>query len=154
MTIKPQNIHIKFSGIDEASGAIFLQFATDETLHMIDQQVMHGFFPSEHNKAGDIEQLLPEMARFGQQMLMQQIQTQQNKFNPDQVSQVQQLMGKVKTVSVEADTAAGDMALSNVGSSQQYNIDSMQNANGNIDQMRNIVLEVLAEEGLIKGAVK
>lgn len=149
-TPSPQNIHIKFTGIDEASGAIFMQFATDETLPAIDQQVMHGFFPSNYDK-DNIEDLLPEMARFGQQLLVQEIETQQNKFNATQVAQVQKLIGSVKSILLEGDPSA---ELPVDASGNQYNIDSTQNANGNIDQMRNVVLEILAEEGLIKGAVK
>lgn len=147
------HIHIKFCQIDAISGAIFVQFATDEQLHMIDQQTMHGFFPAEHG-TDDIEKLMPEIAKFGQQMLSQEAEVQQNQLNQTQVANFQPLIGTVRSMPIDTPSAdAGDISGS-VSGGNQYSIDSTANINGNVDQMRNIVLEILAEEGLIPGEVK
>lgn len=141
-------IHIRFSGIDENSGAIFLQFATDETLHLIDQNTMHGFFPSQH-KTHEISELLPLMAEFGHQMLTMQSVQNENKFTQDQLNSFNQFIGTIQTVPVNP-------LLTNTTSGQDnpYDLDSTKNPNSQVDQMRNIVLEILAEEGLIAGKVK
>ena len=143
-----KNIHIKFSGIDENAGVIFLQFATDETLQAIDQATIHGFFPSQYH-VNEIEQLLPFMAEFGHQMLTLQSVVNQNKFSAEQTQNYNQLIGTTKTIGL-SENISGSATMNQ----NQYNPDSIQNPNGQVDQMRNIVLEMLAEEGLILGRVK
>lgn len=141
-------VHIKFSGIDENSGAIFLQFATDETLHLIEQSTIHGFFPSQY-KTHEINDLLPLMAEFGYQMLSQQTAINENKFTQDQANSFNQLIGTIQAVPVDSLPTQPSSEQGN-----QYNLDSTKNPNSQVDQMRNIVLEILAEEGLILGKVK
>jgi transcriptional regulator of heat shock response len=142
------NLHIKFSGLDEKSGAIFLQFASDDTLHLIDQSTIHGFFPSQYN-THEIEELIPYMAEFGSQILNQQTSISQNQFSQEQVIKFNQLVGITKVVPV---TSAPTQVPA--GQANQYDLDSNKNPNGQVDHFRNIVLEVLAEEGLILGKVK
>ncbi|WP_124553704.1 hypothetical protein [Methylophilus methylotrophus] len=142
------NIHIKFSQIDEYSGAIFVQFATDESLHMIDQQTMHAIFPRQYG-SDDLEKIMPEIAKFGAQMLIQQNETQKNQFSREQVEDYQKYLGSIRSVSLENGPAAS------LGmKSMEYNIDSSANINANVDEVRNIVLEILAEEGLIPGGLR
>lgn len=141
-------VHIKFSGLDENSGAIFLQFATDETLHLIDQSTIHGFFPSQYN-THEIEELIPFMAEFGHQMLNQQAIINQNKFSVEQMDKFNQLIGSTQAVPVNSILPQAATSQDN-----QYSLDSSKNPNSQIDQFRNIVLEVLAEEELIPGKVK
>lgn len=142
------NIHIKFSQIDEYSGAIFVQFATDESLHMIDQQTMHAIFPRQYG-SDDLEKIMPEIAKFGAQMLIQQNETKKNQFSRELVDEYQKYLGSIRSVSV--DSRAGDAF---VTQNLEYSIDSSANVNGNVDEVRNIVLEVLAEEGLIPGGLR
>lgn len=142
------NIHIKFSGIDENSGVIFLQFATDETLYLIDQSTIHGFFPSQY-KTYEINELLPLMAEFGHQMLSQQAVVNENKFTQVQVDSFNQLVGTTQLVPISSYPTQDSSRPDN-----QYDVDSAKNPNSQVDQMRNIVLEILAEEGLIIGKVK
>ncbi|HSI44077.1 MAG TPA: hypothetical protein VK949_07005 [Methylotenera sp.] len=142
------NIHIKFSGLDENSGAIFLQFATDETLHLIDQSTIHGFFPSQYH-THEINELIPFMVELGHQSLTQQASINQNKFTPEQTTKFNQLIGTIQA-------APGNLAATQLPMVQgnQYDLNSGMNPNGQVDHFRNIVLEVLAEEGLIPGKVK
>lgn len=142
------SIYIKFSGLDENSGVIFLQFATDETLLQIDKSTIHGFFPSQYN-THDVEKLIPLMAEFGHQMLNQQAAINKNKFSQEQVAKFNQLMGTTQVVPINSSLSQITTAQAN-----QYDLESSQNVNGQVDQMRNIVLEILAEEGLILGKVK
>ena len=141
-------IHIRFSGLDENSGAIFLQFATDETLHLIDQNTMHGFFPSQY-KTNEINELLPLMAEFGHQMLAQQSVQNENKFTQDQLNSFNKFIGTIQAVPINP-----LLTQSTSGQDNPYNLDSTKNPNSQVDQMRNIVLEILAEEGLILGKIK
>lgn len=141
-------MHIKFSGLDENSGVIFLQFATDETLHLIDQSTIHGFFPSQY-KTYEINELLPLMAEFGHQMLSQQSIINENKFTQEQIVNFNQLIGTTQTIPINSLPTQ-----TSLGENNSYNLDSTKNPNSQVDQMRNIVLEILAEEGLILGKVK
>jgi hypothetical protein len=140
-----QQIHIRFCSVDEQAGVIFLQFATDESLPLIEQSTMHGFFPAQH-QTFDMEALLPLMAEFGRQVVMQQEAINQNSFTADQANQFKQLVGSTKAVPI-SDFTTGQSA-------DLYNVAPIQSSNVQIDQMRNIVLEILAEEGLIPGALK
>ena len=140
-------IHIKFSGIDENSGVIFLQFATDETLHLIDQSTIHGFFPSQY-KTHEMSELLPLMAEFGHQMLSQQNVLNENKFTERQIDSFNQFIGTTQTIPINSLSIQTSSDKDN-----SYNLDSTKNPNSQVDQMRNIVLEILAEEGLILGKV-
>lgn len=142
------NIHIKFSGIDEGSGAIFLQFASENTLNLIDQSTIHGFFPSQY-KTHAIDELLPLMAEFGHQMLAQQTIVNENKFTHEQTNSFNQLIGTIQAVPLSSLPIHISSSVDG-----QYNLDSVKNPNSQVDQMRNIVLEILAEEGLILGKVK
>jgi hypothetical protein len=146
------NIHIKFCQIDNMSGAIYLQFATDDTLHMISEQAMHAFFPSQY-ESDDIEKLLPEIARFGQQMLNYQKEAHKNQFSPKQMEEYQKYLGNMRSVALDDNTELEVAGLFTSASDKQYVIDAT-NTNKNVDYMRNVVLEVLAEEGLIPGRVK
>lgn len=141
-------VHIKFSGIDENSGAIFLQFATEENLDLINQSTIHGFFPSQY-RTHEISELLPFMAEFGHQMLMQQAAINVNKFTAEQANNFNQLIGTTQAVPINSASPSNLIGLDN-----QYDLDSNKNPNSQVDQMRNIVLEMLAEEGLILGKVK
>lgn len=141
-------MHIKFSGLDENSGVIFLQFATDETFHLIDQSTIHGFFPSQY-KTYEINELLPLMAEFGHQMLSQQSVLNENKFTQEQIDSFNQLIGTTQTIPINS-----LLTQTSSGEDNSYNLDSTKNPNSQVDQMRNIVLEILAEEGLILGKVK
>lgn len=141
------NIHIKITGIDENSGVIFMQCATDETLHLIDQSTIHGFFPSQY-KIYEINELIPLMAEFGHQMLSHQSVLNENKFTQEQVSSFNQLIGTTQTTTIKS------LPIQTSPTDNSYNLDSTKNPNGQVDQMRNIVLEILAEEGLILGKVK
>lgn len=142
------NIHIKLSGLDENSGAIFLQFATDETLGLIDQSTIHGFFPSQY-KTYEMNELLPLMAEFGHQILKQQSSLNENRFSQDQVIGFSSFIGTTQLVPI---SSLPFQSIS--GQDNQYNLDSNKNPNSQVDHMRNIVLEILAEEGLILGKVK
>ena len=142
------NIHIKFSGLDENSGAIFLQFATDETLHLIDQSTIHGFFPSQYH-THEIEELIPFMVELGHQSLTQLASINQNKFTQEQATKYNQLIGTIQVAPVNATATQLPMLQGN-----QYDLNSNMNPNSQVDHFRNIVLEVLAEEGLILGQVK
>lgn len=143
-----ENIHIRVVSIDELAGLIFLQFATDETLPMIEQSTMHGFFPAQYPKSS-LDELFGYMAEFGRQILEQQVQVQQNKLSAEQVSVFESLLGQIKAVKVPDFQSALD-----AGGEGSYNPDGPSNTNGQIDQFRNLILEVLAEEGLIPGGVK
>ncbi|EUJ10336.1 hypothetical protein Meth11DRAFT_1150 [Methylophilaceae bacterium 11] len=140
-------IHIKFSGLDESAGAVFLQFATDETLEQINQSTIHGFFPSQY-KSQDITELLSLMAEFGQQMLSQQMAIVDNRFTQEQLSDFNQLLGTIQRVTIDS------MQPGIEEKNNPYHLDSLKNPNSQVDQMRNIVLEILAEEGLIIGKIK
>jgi hypothetical protein len=142
------NIHIKFSQIDEYSGAIFVQFATDDTLRMIDQQTMHAIFPKQYG-SDDLEKIMPQIAKFGAQMLVQQNEAKKNQFSKEQVEGYQKYLGSVRSISLE-NGEAGSLETNSI----EYSIDSKANINGNVDEVRNIVLEILAEEGLIPGGLR
>lgn len=142
------NIHIKFSRVDESSGAIFVQFAKDESLHMIDQQTMYAIFPNQYG-SNDLEEIMPQIAKFGVQILRQQNEAKKNQFSQEQVEEYQKYLGSIRSVNLgdeEADSSGGK--------SMEYNIDSGLNINSKVDEVRNIVLEILTEEGLIPGGLR
>jgi hypothetical protein len=142
------DIYIKFCSIDEISGIVFLQFANEDTLSTIDNSTIHGFFPSQYNTF-EINELLPLMAEFGGQMLVQQESINQKKFTTEQVNSFSQLIGTMKSVPIPSMPSHMPVV-----DGSQYSLDSNKNPNGQVDQIRNIVLEILAEEELIPGKVK
>lgn len=145
-----QSICIKFAGIDEISGALLLQFAAPENNATIDQSTIYSFHPWQY-AAENIEQLLPYMANFGYEVLLaqQQAHPPEHQFTTQQFEQYSKLIGTQR--SIEIDVAAVPIK---TGSDNQYNPDSLANPNSQVDQIRCIVLEILAEEGLIPGRVE
>ena len=148
-----ENICIRFAGLDQNSGALFLQFSKPENIVAIEQTTIHAFFPYQYEVTGGIDQLVPYMASMGK-MLLDQLQV--NQQTQRQLSQVlvdefSNLIGTNKTIAVEASSSVL------TGKSERNSIYGLSEDNTPkvlVDEVRCIILEILAEEGLIAGSVK
>jgi hypothetical protein len=144
-----ENVCIRFAGIDENSGALFLQFALPENISTIDQSTIHAFFPH-HYETKIIEELIPHMAAFGHSILgQQQLNQPAHRFSEQQLAEYSKLIGTSRSVEINQEALSVKQ-----GPASQYNPDGSSNPNSHVDEFRNIVLEILAEEGLIAGSVK
>jgi hypothetical protein len=139
------NIKIKFAGMDESSGALLVQFSAPDAPQNIDDTPLYPFFPWQF-ESDDIEQLLPHIAAFGEGILTQQQQQQQHKFTPEQLAKFSPLIGTNRIAEVTPLQQTG-------GAHVPYDPNS-QDSSVHVDQLRCTILEILAEEGLIPGAVK
>jgi len=143
-----KRIHIRFAGLDEANGLIFLQFSFTEDLATIDQSTIHGFSPNNY-KVDSFDQLIPHMISLGHNFLKQQALVADNKFNKEQLHEYGKLIGTNITCDLDNNLSPDDPNETNL-----YNSDMRNNPNSQIDEVRCIVLEILAEEGLIPGGIK
>jgi hypothetical protein len=137
-------IKIKFAGMDENAGALLVQFSTPDAPQNIDEAPMYPFFPWQF-QSDDIEKLLPHIAVFGQGILGHQQQQQQHKFTPEQKGKFSLLIGTDRVTEIQS------VAQPNPTTPYDPNT---QDASVQIDNLRCTILEILAEEGLIPGAVK
>ena len=147
-----ENICIRFAGLDENSGALFLQFSKPEDAAIVEHATIHAFFPHQYQETS-LEKLMPQMAAMGK-MLLDQLQV--NQQTQRQLSQVlvdefSNLIGTNKTIAVEAIPSVL------TGKSERNSIYGLSEDNTPkvlVDEVRCIILEILAEEGLIAGSVK
>lgn len=144
-----ENICIRFAGVDQSTGALFLQFSTPENLVTIDQSTIHAFFPHQY-ETGDLEILTKHMAQMGCMLLQQQQEVQNlHQFTQAQIDEYSKLVGSCRTVQVDSSAPAvrSDYAGATI-------LETINNPSGQFDQLRCVVLEILAEEGLIPGGIK
>lgn len=143
-----ENICIRFAGMDQNTGALFLQFSKPESVATIDQSTIHAFFPYQYD-TNDTETLMQHMAHTGQMLLQQQQDIQNNhQFTQAQVDEFSKLIGACHTI--EIDASVEPVKIENAGLSV---LETANNPSGQLDQVRCIVLEILAEEGLIPGGI-
>lgn len=144
-----EKICIRFAGVDQNSGAIFVQFSSPEQVATIDQSTIHAFFPHQF-ESQEIDKLMPHISAMGRVALEQQQAVQFNhQFTQAQLDEYSQLIGTCRSVDVDA-----SITVPQVEPPALYGLDGSANPNGQVDQICCIVLEILAEEGLIPGAIQ
>ena len=143
-----ENICIRVAGVDQNTGALFFQFSAPENVKTIDQSTIHAFFPHQY-ETDDIDALMKHMAQMGHMLMQQQQEIQHDhQFTQAQVDEYSRHIGTYRTI--EVDPSMQPVKMEHTGLTV---LESASNPGGQLDQLRCIVLEVLAEEGLIPGGI-